>query len=58
MEILNSDYRIHITVRKRYEPIRTSHEYRTEQFNDLDDLLENLNAYVKEEIEQLEGEDG
>lgn len=49
-------YRIHITIRIKGNPVRTSHEYKTEQFDDLDDLLDNLGRYVEEEIEQLEGE--
>lgn len=41
------DYRIHITVRRRGEPVFTSNEIKTEQFNDMEQLLLEIMSWTQ-----------
>lgn len=49
------NYRIHVTLRRQNEQIFTSHEYKTENHDDLHDLLASLAEFVTVEVIDDEG---
>lgn len=49
------NHRIHITIRRQGKPAFISHEYKTENYDDLHDLLAALAEFVTVEIEDDEG---
>lgn len=44
IEAVGEQYRIHVTIRRKGQPVFTSHEFKTEEY----DSLADLNAYVAE----------
>lgn len=51
MENLVTDYRIHVTVRRRGQPVHMSREFRTEELGSFDELSEAMDTFVVEELE-------
>lgn len=48
---MEQDYRVQVTIRRRGKPVFTSQEYKTENHDDLHDLLASLAEFVTLEIE-------
>lgn len=51
MENLGTDYRVHITIRRKGKPVHMSRELRTEEIENFDALSEAMDRFVVEEIE-------
>lgn len=51
MEGHENDYRIHITIRRRGQPVFISTELKTENFNSFDELSEHIDRFITEEME-------
>lgn len=49
------NYRIQVTIRRQSEPVFTSQEYKTENHDDLHDLLASLAEFVTVEVIDDEG---
>ena len=55
---MQHNYRVHVTVRRQWKPISESVEYKTEHFEDLDEVLDVMDEFVLDSIYKLEeGED-
>lgn len=62
---MNNEYRVHVMIRRRGEPVFTSIELKTENHDELADLNQEAAEFITETIyddkeyqEEHEGEDG
>jgi len=51
---VKNDYRIHITIRRRGEPIATSNEFKTENFDNLEEVCNLMAHFANDAISDLE----
>lgn len=51
MEGLNTEYRVHITIRRQGQPVHMSREFRTENVGSFEELSESMEQFVVDEIE-------
>lgn len=59
MKSFNEDYRIHILIRKRGNPVADSTEIKTEHYSDDEDITEEMERFTLGAIRELdEGDDG
>lgn len=54
MKSFNGDYRVHILVRRRGEPVSTSCEIKTERYFDEEDVTEEATQFILDAINELE----
>lgn len=50
-------HRIHVTLRRKSQPVFTSHEFKTEDYDDLYDLQGAVNEWIAQELYEDEGYD-
>ena len=48
---LQTQYRVHITIRRKGQPVHISQEFKTEHVGTFDELSETMDRFVTEEIE-------
>lgn len=52
------DYRIHVTIRRKGQPVFTSQEFKTEAFDSLSDLLATAAEFATQNVyDDMEGRD-
>lgn len=58
MQEINNDYRVHVTVRLKGEQITSSNEFKTENFEDLEEMCNMMKHFALDTITDLEDGEG